>query len=726
MITSNNADRMRKLSCGLSLLIAANLLPGTVLAQEYSVSAFQECSSKAYLTQGSRPSTYGLNLVTGDYNVKAGEHPVRGDAKGEALKSGLNAIGFSPADRFAYGWSYMHNEPARIHGDWSVEPLTGVNITKANFYVGDVSSTGDKYFVYNNSTDTGLYSIGLDPAVEDYMKMRKIIDAGKLSLRIADFAFNPVDNQLYALAFDGNFHQIDPATGDSTLLGDAGVTGVFGAAYFDPDGTFYASRNNDGKIFKIRVSSGDYTADLFASGPSSRSNDGFRCAIAPIIDVTDKAIDFGDAPNSYGTLLADNGARHGLTAKPSLMLGSHADGESDAYVFPLSDEDNKPGDEDGVKFITSLAENESAIAMVSAKDVGYLNAWIDFNQNGTFDSGEQIVTDRLLQAKAQRVDFNVPDSVVGGETWARFRISTAMGLQPTGGAPDGEVEDYQVTLEKSSVAVSTYPSKSGWSTVAFEDNWPFVADYDMNDLIAQLRTHRYKNSSGYVKVVIEGNMAAAGADYANGFGIRLEGVPRDAIDEDKIEFTIQNRKIKTSPLEAGRKEAILIVTENMFDVISAGRGCKFYRTEAGCGSDPEFNFKISVPFKVPQNVELSGVFDPFLFATPDAFHGAHFVTPPGRSYEIHLKNKKPTEAFDSTLFANVGQDLSNPDNGYYFLTGNSLPWAIEIGTQWRYPLEFVEIVSAYPGFSKYASSNGQENKDWYLESNANQPLLFSE
>jgi len=74
----------------------------------------------------------------------------------------------------------------------------------------------------------------------------------------------------------------------------------------------------------------------------------------------------------------------------------------------------------------------------------------------------------------------------------------------------------------------------------------------------------------------------------------------------------------------------------------------------------------------------------------------HFVTPPGRSYEVHLKNQAPTEAFDPSLFSSVGQDRSNPEQGLYFQTGTGMPWALEIGAQWKYPYEYVELSDAYP------------------------------
>ena len=174
--------------------VASALSPAQAAAQDIAESAFAVCSSKAYLTQGWQPSTHAVNLVTGDYTVVASQHnqQVNGQ-QGEILDSGLNALGFNMRDHYVYGWSYLHRQPVRVHNDWSVEPLDGVNITNKNFYVGDVSTDGSKYYVYRPGNKYGLYSIGLNPESDDYMQMQLIIDGAGLDLKIGDFAFSPLD-----------------------------------------------------------------------------------------------------------------------------------------------------------------------------------------------------------------------------------------------------------------------------------------------------------------------------------------------------------------------------------------------------------------------------------------------------------------------------------------------------------------------------------------------------
>jgi len=435
--------------------------------------------------------------------------------------------------------------------------------------------------------------------------------------------------------------------------------------------------------------------------------------------------DFGDAPDSYGTSLKADGARHQVAAANPLSIGSAVDSESDAYAFPLTDND-QGADEDGAVFVSTIVERQQARAAIKASGDGFLNVWVDVDRDGTFEARDHLVIDKAVVSGSNLVAVQIPDNVNAGETWARFRLSSTPGLQATGLAADGEVEDHPVTVLADPVTVSSYPSSRGMSTIAFEDNWPFVGDYDMNDLVVRMRTRTYRDSQGYSRVDMEGYVTAAGAFYKNGFAIRLPGVPSDAIDEEKLEFAVSNLDVVASPLEANRKEAIFIITDNVYKHVTPGASCEYYRTEKECGADLEFKFSLSVPFKSPQNTKLSGVFDPFLFATPGAYHGAHFVEPPGRSYEIHLKNQAPTEAFDLSLIAGVGQDASDISNGHYFQTATGMPWALEIGSQWRYPYEYTELSKAYPKFPAFATSGGTENKDWYLESNAIQELIFPE
>jgi len=158
--------------------------------------------------------------------------------------------------------------------------------------------------------------------------------------------------------------------------------------------------------------------------------------------------DFGDAPDGpYPTLLTNNGARHlvdGIT-----FLGNSIDIEPDGIQSPASNGDDldNQDDEDGIQFISTILCGNMAAVEVNASVDGYLNAWIDFDKNGSWaDAGEQIFTDTLLVAGSNSLTFPVPPTASTGNTFARFRFNTQGGLTFTGIAENGEVEDYQVFI----------------------------------------------------------------------------------------------------------------------------------------------------------------------------------------------------------------------------------------------------------------------------------------
>ena len=694
------------------------LLPVLMSSQGVLAEAFEECPAPAFLTQGSIPKTYGVDLVTGDYRVLADDMGVT---------QSVNAIGFNPVDNFAYGWSYQHKGPVRIHADMSVEPLKVENISNASgFFVGDVHPENGKYYVYRRGSDVGLYSIDVDVNSPDYLTMKLIVDGVTLGMSVADLSINPVDGMAYTVDSNGRLYQIDLDTGGSQILQETGVTGGFGAGYFDPDGNLYVGRNSDGVIFKVAIGAGDYTMQEFARGPSASINDGWRCALAPITGIAKNDVDYGDAPDSYGTYLANNGARHSLNGDAGLFLGAAIDGESDASAYPLSDDENgRRDDDDGVQFATSIVGGRNSIMIVEASKPGFLNAWIDLDRNGKFDSEEQVSNNYYVNEGKQSLYTFIPQTVVEGESWARFRLSSVPNIGPTGGVSDGEVEDYKVKLVEEATTVSYYPTNNSWTTLAFEDNWPHEGDYDMNDLVVYMRTAVHRKNAGVSRVEVKAEVAAVGAAYHNGFAIRLPGIKRSQVNLEEMELEINGKPVTDfQPLEEGRDEAILIVTYNVWDFVNSGELCLFYRTEPGCGSNIEMNFYASIPLLEPAQVEVDSLLDPFLFATPGAWHGDHLVTAPGRSYEIHLKNQEPTEAFDSNLFAQDGDDSSIPEKGLYYQTEKGMPWALEIGTRWDYPIEYHDISHAYTSFQQFAESNGQQSSYWYDPAATNSELIF--
>ena len=63
---------------------------------------------------------------------------------------------------------------------------------------------------------------------------------------------------------------------------------------------------------------------------------------------------------------------------------------------------------------------------------------------GVFDAVDHVFASFAVAPGTNTLKFAVPTSAVMGATFARFRLSSAGGLNPVGEAADGEVEDYAV------------------------------------------------------------------------------------------------------------------------------------------------------------------------------------------------------------------------------------------------------------------------------------------
>ena len=209
-------------------------------------------------------------------------------------------------------------------------------------------------------------------------------------------------------------------------------------------------------------SSGDYTniAEITAveatdpdSQPDNRStlpneDDTASLTVTPVI----LPFDYSDAPTT-GTSYGSPG--HAVVS--GVHLGTLIDAESSGFDTVGADGDDTDGsdDEDGVT-IPTLTQGETATITVTVAGAGgFLQGWIDFDGNGSFDADEQIATDLQdgggldTDATAGVIAFDVavPVTAVTTQTYTRFRWSTTAGLNATDLIGDGEVEDDTLTIE---------------------------------------------------------------------------------------------------------------------------------------------------------------------------------------------------------------------------------------------------------------------------------------
>lgn len=173
---------------------------------------------------------------------------------------------------------------------------------------------------------------------------------------------------------------------------------------------------------------------------------------------TDIIADYGDAPSDlsstdpvltqiYNVLNANSGAAHILT--PGVRLGASINSEVDGQPTLAANSDT--GD-DGVSFPTMpdgksiFYLGETNTLTVNASTNGYLSVWFDWNENGVWDTAEQVANDLPITTGNNTLPIAVGNSVPQGSKYARFRFCTSTNTCNTasGVAANGEVEDYRL------------------------------------------------------------------------------------------------------------------------------------------------------------------------------------------------------------------------------------------------------------------------------------------
>ena len=221
----------------------------------------------------------------------------------------------------------------------------------------------------------------------------------------------------------------------------------FGTTKLDHVYAFWGLRNNTGPFI---------SGDLQNSG------------ISPL--VFDFAFDFGDAPDTYGTLLKNAGARHLLPATPLLFLGNTVDAEDDGKPSAEANGDNSDnGTTDKLYDLLirntqlSTDTNKTYYYTVNYTNTtgqpGHLAAWLDWNGNGIFDASEGVVATTPAGSTSGTYRFAWRDFILTRSatsvvsTYLRVRYSTEnISLsEPSGLKQDGEVEDYKIALLQSTI-----------------------------------------------------------------------------------------------------------------------------------------------------------------------------------------------------------------------------------------------------------------------------------
>jgi LruC domain-containing protein len=276
-------------------------------------------------------------------------------------------------------------------------------------------------------------------------------------------------------------------------------------------------------------------------------------------------------------------------------------------------------------------------------------------------------------------------------------------------SPDGDGDGISDTFDDypadpSAAFDNYYPSKNNSSSLAFEDYWPAVGDYDFNDMVVDYNFNQITNGQNkVVQIVLKTSLKALGASYRNGFGIQLPvasnlvaSVTGTNIQES---FVVRN----SNGTEAGQSKATIIVFDNGFNLLPhpGGSSTGVNTTPGATYVDPQ---ELTITIKLTQPVTLSSMglppYNPFMIVNGK------------RGREVHLIDNPPTDLADMAYLGSVDDD-SDPATGRYYVTQTNLPYAIDVSGHFDYPVEKKAVSTAHLKFVQWGESSGTQYYDWF-------------
>ena len=390
--------------------------------------------------------------------------------------TGPNALGYSKTTGKFY---YMHKFGATYADNStfvSYDPVTGTYETLAGtpeyFYRGTVTNDGLGYYAISSINTLKYYDITANTwttITQNY------VDQNGNSLNAL---LNENGGGDIAMDGNGNLWILAGGKGGSSIAyvfkvksnvpkTNMGATALVleqivkqDIGGLNPNGIAFGSSGeifitNGTDLFRMNP---DFTiSGIGTVSPSGTTGDLTSCAYPT--DVF-KLADFGDAPDTYKTLLSSDGPRHtpsqfdATTNTATLMIGDKIDLEFDGLPNANADGDdtNNIDDETSGIFLPLNTTATSYTVTVPVVNTTGLNAtlrgWIDFNKNGVFDDSEATSVTVPNGATSVNLTWTGLSGLSVGDTYYRLRIAKndADILLPTGAVFGGEVEDGKLSI----------------------------------------------------------------------------------------------------------------------------------------------------------------------------------------------------------------------------------------------------------------------------------------
>ena len=203
------------------------------------------------------------------------------------------------------------------------------------------------------------------------------------------------------------------------------------------------------------------------------------------------------------------------------------------------------------------------------------------------------------------------------------------------------------------------------------------------------------------------DLSAAGATKSIGAAIMLDGVPASAITQPVVfsdNSLAKNFNVNGNQIENGQDYAVIPLFDDAHKALGRDRYEQINTIAGHSANTSPKNISFTIKFSNPISVDELNInkLNVFIFVEGNR----------NQRKEIHIVGYQPTKLANTDLFGGNNDDSSTSRKRYY-ISKDNLAWGIMVPTDFKWPLEYVNIKSAYSLFESWVTSGGTKNEEWW-------------
>ena len=203
------------------------------------------------------------------------------------------------------------------------------------------------------------------------------------------------------------------------------------------------------------------------------------------------------------------------------------------------------------------------------------------------------------------------------------------------------------------------------------------------------------------------DLSAAGATKSIGAAIMLDGVPASAITQPVVfsdNSLAKNFNVNSNKIENGQDYAVIPLFDDAHNALGRDRYEQINTIKDHSANTNPKNISFTIKFSNPISVDELNInkLNVFIFVEGNR----------NQRKEIHIVGYQPTKLANTDLFGGNNDDSSTSRKRYY-ISKDNLAWGIMVPTDFKWPLEYMNIKSAYSLFESWVTSGGTKNEEWW-------------